>query len=99
MTDTSDSLYGVLTDEAFERSRTRIGVPQVLPNLPHNLEVSRDGLRHFAFGYGDDNPLYCDPAYAAGTRWGGLISPPTFGPYTMGVDASPRPVPAETRRS
>ncbi len=97
MTDTSDPTYGVLTDEAFERSRTRIGIPQPLPNLPHNLEVSHDGLRHFAYGYGDDNPLYCDPAYATGTRWGGAISPPTFGPYTMGVDASPKPTPPENK--
>ena len=28
MTDTSDAAYGVLTDESFERSRPRIGVPQ-----------------------------------------------------------------------
>jgi len=96
MTDASDPTYGVLTDEAFERSRTRIGIPQPRPNLPHNLEVSRDGLRHFAHGYGDDNPLYCDEAYAKGTRWGGLISPPTF-LYTMGEDASPRPTPPENK--
>ena len=38
-----------------------------------------------------------DPEYAAGTRWGGLISPPTYGPYTMGEDASPRPVPPENK--
>jgi acyl dehydratase len=29
-----------------------------------------------AAAYGDDNPLYCDPAYAAGTRWEGVIAPP-----------------------
>jgi acyl dehydratase len=96
MTDTSDSTYGVLTDEAFERSRTRIGVPQPLPNMPHNLEVSRDGLRHFAYGYGDNNPLFCDPVYGATTRWGGVINPPTF-LYTMGEDSSPRPIPAENK--
>ncbi len=96
MTDTSSPTYGQLTDEAFELSRTRIGVPQPIPNMPHNLEVSVDGLRHFAFGYGDDNPLYCDPEYAAGTRWGGPINPPTF-LYTMGEDASPKPTPPENK--
>ena len=60
MTDTSDPTFGILTDESFERSRTRIGVPQPIPTPPHNYEVSRDGLRHFAHGYGDDNPLYTD---------------------------------------
>jgi acyl dehydratase len=96
MTDTSDPMYGVLTDEAFERSRTRIGVPQPIYTAPHNEEVSRDGLRHFAFGYGDDNPLYCKPDYAAGSRWGGPIAPPTF-LYTMGEDASPKPTPPENK--
>jgi len=94
VTDTSDPDFGKLTDESFERSRARIGVPIPLPNLPHNLEVSRDGVRHFAHGYGDDNPLYCDPAHAASTRWGGLIAPPTF-LYTMGEDAAPKPTPPE----
>src|SRR5579883_2667299 len=96
MTDVNDPTFGMLTDEAFERSRKRIGVPQPRMTAPHNEEVSQDGVRHFAYGYGDDNPLYCDPAYAAGTRWGGLIAPPTF-LYTMGEDASPRPVPPENK--
>ena len=93
MTDTTDAKapqYGVLTDEAIERSRLRLGVPQPQQNPPHNYEVTTDGCRHFAYGYGDDNPLYCDPAYAAGTRWGTLIAPPNF-LYTMGEDAAPKP--------
>lgn len=97
MTDTSAAGYGVLTDESFERSRTRLGVPQPVPRVPHNVEVSIDGLRHFAYGYGDDNPLYCDADHARGTRWGGLIAPPTF-LYTMGEDASPRPTPPEVKQ-
>src|SRR5207237_3702979 len=80
----------VLTDERFERSRQRLGIPQPSRNPPHNYEVTWDGVRHFAYGYGDDNPLYCDPAYAGETRWEGLIAPPTF-LYTMGEDAAPRP--------
>lgn len=87
--------FGMLTDAAIERSRRRVGIPTPQRNPPHNREVTWDGVRHFAFGYGDDNPLYCDPAYAAGTRWGALIAPPTF-LYTMGEDAAPKPDP-ETR--
>jgi acyl dehydratase len=87
--------FGMLTDEAFTRSRRRLGVPHPQHNPPHNYEVTWDGARHFAFGYGDDNPLYCDPAYAAATRWGQLVAPPTF-LYTMGEDAAPRPD-AETK--
>jgi acyl dehydratase len=85
--------FGVLTDAAIERSRQRLGVPLPQYTPPHNYEVTWDGVRHFAFGYGDDNPLFCDPGYAARTRWGSLIAPPTFH-YTMGEDAAPRPDPA-----
>ncbi|HEX4430775.1 MAG TPA: MaoC family dehydratase N-terminal domain-containing protein [Frankiaceae bacterium] len=92
MTTTTPPQFGLLTDEAIERSRKRLGVPIPQHNPPHNFEVSWDGSRHFAFGYGDDNPLYCEPGYATGTRWGGLIAPPTF-LYTMGEDAAPKPDP------
>jgi acyl dehydratase len=57
--------------------------------------VSRDGIRHFAYSYGDDNPLYCDPAYGKGTRWGTTLAPPAF-LYTVGEDAAPVPD-AETK--
>ena len=54
--------YGILSDESFERSRQRIGIPMRI-SPAHITEVSADATRHFAYGYGDDNPLYCDPAY------------------------------------
>lgn len=95
MSDTEEKAaerFGVLTDEAVERSRRRLGVPQPQRNPPHNYEVTWDGSRHFAYGYGDANPLYCDPEYAAKTRWGSLVAPPTF-LYTMGEDAAPIPDP------
>lgn len=82
--------FGKLTDEAFARARRRLGVPQPLVRKCHNLEVTRDNTRHFAFGYGDDNPLFHDPDYAKDTRWGTLIAPPGFC-YTMGEDAAPKP--------
>src|SRR5438552_17316492 len=66
-----------ITDEGIARMRERIGV--VVPQAaPFNLYASVDGFRHFAAGYGDDNPLYCDEDHAAATRWGGLIAPPVF---------------------
>jgi hypothetical protein len=37
-----------------------------------------DAIRHFVNGYGDDNPLYCDPQYGLTTRWAGQIAPPGF---------------------
>ena len=86
--------YGVLTDESFERSRRRIGIPMRI-NPAHITEVTADATRHFAYGYGDDNPLYCDPGYGKNTRWGGLIAPPNF-TYCMGENAAP-PLTAEQK--
>jgi acyl dehydratase len=85
------STYGTLTEEGLARLRQRVGLQFNQPRVPHNEEVSFDGVRHFANGYGDDNPLWCDRRYGEGTRWGGLIAPPNF-IYTMGrQDAKPTP--------
>jgi len=35
-------------------------------------------IRDFTWALGDDNPLFTDPAYAARTRYGCVIAPPTF---------------------
>ena len=83
------SEFGMLTEAAFERSRLRLGIPQRAQRSIHNHEVTRDGIRHVAYAYGDDNPN-CDPAYAAATRWGTLLAPPAF-LYTVGEDAAPVP--------
>lgn len=96
MSSASAETFGVLTDEAIARSRRRNGVAERIPGPPHNYEVTADAIRHFAHGYGDDNPLYCDPVYAAATRWKGVIAPPTFH-YTMGEDAAPPPDEATKR--
>ena len=41
-------------------------------------EATRDNIRHYAHGIGDDNPLWCDPDYAAKTRYGGIVALPSF---------------------
>jgi acyl dehydratase len=89
-----EQTYGQISDEKIERERQKIGLwRKVLP--PHNYEVTRDGVRHFAFGAGDDNPLWCDPVYAAKTRWHGVIAPPLY-IQTMGEDDAP-PMTAEQK--
>jgi acyl dehydratase len=65
-----------ITDEAIERLRQRIGVPEPHPLPPHYTVLTTDVFRHVAEAYGDDNPLWRDAAYGAGTRWGGPIAPP-----------------------
>jgi acyl dehydratase len=65
-----------ITDSAIAQLRARIGIPEPHPVPPHYACPGEDAFRHVAYAYGDDNPLYCDPAYAATTRWGGVIAPP-----------------------
>lgn len=65
-----------ITDEAVDRLRTRIGVPEPHPRPPHYRVLTTDVFRHVAEAYGDDNPLWCDPAHGATTVWGGPIAPP-----------------------
>lgn len=69
---------GQITDEGVARLRARIGIAEPHPQPPHYLEPNLDAFRHVAMAYGDDNPLYTDPAYAAGTRWEGLIATPVL---------------------
>ncbi|WP_017936524.1 FAS1-like dehydratase domain-containing protein [Nocardioides sp. Iso805N] len=95
MSEDSRPTFGVLTDEAFERSRERIGIPDRV-STPHNLEVTADGTRHFAFGYGDDNPLWHDAEHGKNSRWGSLIAPPNF-IYTMGENTA-RPLTSEEKQ-
>ena len=65
-----------ITDEGVEALRRRIGVGQPHPQPPHYRVPNEDAFRHVAESYGDDNPLWCKPEYAAGTRWDGPIAPP-----------------------
>jgi acyl dehydratase len=75
-----DAESGRITEESLNRMRARIGVE--VPKDPYyqtyNIETTTDGIRHFAFGYGDDNPLFTDPRYARKTRWRNVIAPPVY---------------------
>ena len=83
-----------ITDEGIERMRARIGV-EVPKEQPWNEYATVDAIRHFAWSYGDDNPLYSSPEYAANTRWKGVIAPPTF-VHTTGVSVV-KEIPPEVR--
>jgi acyl dehydratase len=69
--------FPLITEDALAELRARIGVPFERPQ-PHVTEVTRDSLRHWALGIGDDNPLWLDEEYARGTRWGGIVAPGSF---------------------
>ena len=67
-----------ITDSGMDALRRRIGVRIENTLEPWCHEATRDNIRHYAHGIGDDNPLWCDPAYAARTRHGGIIALPSF---------------------
>ncbi len=70
--------FAKITDGALDSLRRLIGVPIAATVEPWCYEATRDNIRHYAHGIGDDNPLWCDPAYAAQTRYGTIIAPPSF---------------------
>lgn len=43
---------------------------------PWASTLTYDAIRHFAWGIGDDNPLWVDPEYAAASAWAGPVAPP-----------------------
>jgi acyl dehydratase len=71
-----ESPTGVIADDGVRRLRERIGLPQLNPVPPHYRRPTEDAFRIVARSYGDDNPLWCDPDYAAKSRWGGPLAPP-----------------------
>jgi acyl dehydratase len=67
-----------ITEEGLAALRERIGVKIGKTAEPWCYEATRDNIRHYAHGIGDDNPLWCDPDYAAKTKYGNVIAPPSF---------------------
>lgn len=54
--------FSVITDNSLAQLRKLIGVPIEDTVEPWRYEATRDNVRHWAHGLGDDNPLWCDPA-------------------------------------
>lgn len=75
--DEANPEYGKITEEAVARLRARLGktFPIQYPYLRH---VNEDSIAHVARAIGDTNPLYVDPDYARGTRYGAQVAPPAL---------------------
>ena len=85
--------FGRLNTAGIEKFREKVGLDWPYTRwTTWNEEATLDGIRHYAYGFGDDNPLWCDPEYAASTRWGGIVAPPG---YLEGAGLTPElaPVP------
>ena len=67
-----------IEESALEALRKRIDVKIEDTVEPWCYEATRDNIRHYAHGIGDDNPLWCDPEYASRSRYGTLVAPPSF---------------------
>ncbi len=67
-----------LWEGALEEARSLIGVDLRRTHQTWNTEASPDAVRHFCWGIGDDNPLYCDPAYGRASAWGTGLAPGCF---------------------
>jgi acyl dehydratase len=70
--------FSVITDRSLTELRKLIDVPIEDSLEPWCYEASRDNIRHWAHGIGDDNPLWSEPGYAAATIYGRVLAPPSF---------------------
>ena len=67
---------GKITDAEVERLRQRLGA--YYKGGPTLMEVSEDAIYNYSVDNGEVNPLYLDPEYAQGTRFGGLTASPAL---------------------
>jgi len=68
--------WGEITDETLAAAASMIGKPLRRSRMQWIETTTRDAIRHFAWGQGDDNPLWVDRDYAAASPAGSLIAPP-----------------------
>jgi acyl dehydratase len=78
MSTATSRLFPKITDSALDELRARIGAKIEDTLEPWSHEATRDSIRHYAHGIGDDNPLWCDPAIAAKSSLGGIVALPSF---------------------
>lgn len=78
MNDMTHKKFPKITEEGLDDLRQRIGAKIEKTVEPWCYEATRDNIRHYAHGIGDDNPLWCDPDYAKTTKYGDVIALPSF---------------------
>ncbi|MDE2200774.1 MAG: MaoC family dehydratase N-terminal domain-containing protein [Rhodospirillales bacterium] len=75
---TKELAVGKFTDEMLANMRALIGTELRTDASVNNEYATRTAILRFCEGIGDDNPLWTHPEYAATTRHGTLIAPPSF---------------------
>ncbi|MEM1229313.1 MAG: MaoC family dehydratase N-terminal domain-containing protein [Pseudomonadota bacterium] len=99
-TEETDVKTGTITDEDIRRQQAVVGYDEPNRTREFHATLSEDAIRNFALSIGDDNPLYTDAGYAAGTRWGGVIAPSIMTAITnmpLLGDRMPREIKAQAR--
>jgi hypothetical protein len=61
--------------KAFTAMRELVGSPIAAPAVAPD-PVNQPMIRHWVAAMEDHNPVYTDAAFAAATRFGGIVSPP-----------------------
>ena len=64
-----------ISDHDIERQMKLLGFDEAARTREYIQTATTDNIRNFSHGCGSDNPLYCDPGYARGTRWGSVVAP------------------------
>ena len=64
-----------VTPEMLARRRARSDRPFYPRRFYFNRQASKDGIRHFANGIGDANPLFREEEYAKKTKYRSIIAP------------------------
>jgi acyl dehydratase len=67
-----------ITEQGLDELRARKGIKIEDTLEPWCHEATRDNIRHYAHGIGDDNPLWCDLDYAEKSSLGGIVALPSF---------------------
>ncbi|MFO1080622.1 MAG: MaoC family dehydratase N-terminal domain-containing protein [Reyranellaceae bacterium] len=78
MSTQAEAGFPKITEKGLDDLRSRIGVKIGVTAEPWCHEATRDNIRHYAHGIGDDNPLWCVPEYARKTRYGDVVALPSF---------------------
>lgn len=70
--------HEAFTPELQARRRSRSNIPFIPRRVDFNTQASKDGIRHFAEGIGDSNPLFVDEEYGKKSKFGCNIASPAY---------------------
>ncbi|SVE55206.1 uncharacterized protein METZ01_LOCUS508060, partial [marine metagenome] len=68
--------WGQINDETLAAAAELLGVPLRRDRMQWIETATEDAIRHFAWGIGDNNPLWFDADYAAKSPAGSIVAPP-----------------------